>query len=245
MAKRGTTERRKFDRVWHNQILRLERQMKRQVVLQATFNRALLDGLSAALGGDPALKGKRRKPQTVDEWLKAFPGRADAVIAEVAKPWRARADRHVAIRKSQEERYNRLLDALAAKALVSRTPEPVVYAEHFPPSSQTNGGAYSRAMAALDLAHLEAQGLEAEVKHERYIPDSTALVHRVYVKCDALSKEIARRRPGLTLAESVRLLWKNGANPRVIYPGLPYDFESKHGFDMFGNKLTKAATVGG
>ena len=59
----------------------------------------------------------------------------------------------------------------------------------------------------------------------------------VYVRADAITCEVLRRKPGPTLLESVRLCWKRGVNPRVFNPYLPFGYEEKVGLDFFGNEV--------
>lgn len=63
----------------------------------------------------------------------------------------------------------------------------------------------------------------------------------VVVALGQFQLEVLKRKPGITMKETVRLLWKRGVNPRVYYPFLPQGYEEKVGLDHFGNEVSATA----
>lgn len=100
---------------------------------------------------------------------------------------------------------------------------------------------YAEASAEQTADHYRHQGLDARVvcikrPHPETVP--WHYVHtndyRIEVRAEEVDIEIAKRRPGPTLKEWIRLCWKRGVNPRVYNPWLPYGIEKKLGLDYFG-----------
>jgi hypothetical protein len=83
---------------------------------------------------------------------------------------------------------------------------------------------YARNALSTSVAHCTALGLENKVSY-----DQEVRAYRLWIKGDEVDVAIAKNKPGLSLVETVRVLWKSGVNPRVIFPFLPWGFEEKHG----------------
>lgn len=79
---------------------------------------------------------------------------------------------------------------------------------------------------------LDEKGNERVSKYGIRYPDFEV---RAYV-ASALDVAILKRLY-LGLREEVRLCWKNGMNPRVLYGSLPFDYEERNDLDRFGNDL--------
>ncbi len=94
---------------------------------------------------------------------------------------------------------------------------------------------YARGAAESCAADMTPHGLEAEVRANRR-EGSSFTNYEVWVKCDSLDWEIARRRPVL-LRDWVKGCLQRGVNPRVYNPFLPHGIERKLGLDNFGNDL--------
>lgn len=58
---------------------------------------------------------------------------------------------------------------------------------------------------------------------------------------DPVDVEIVRLKHPMDLREWVRLCWSKGIQPRVIFPGLPDDYEKDQGLDYQGNDLRAQA----
>jgi len=63
----------------------------------------------------------------------------------------------------------------------------------------------------------------------------------VFIDTDRLGWEILQRKPVASMRELVRMAWKQGVNPRVMWPFLPHGFEEENGLDFFGNETWKTA----
>jgi hypothetical protein len=57
----------------------------------------------------------------------------------------------------------------------------------------------------------------------------------VWADTDEIGVQILKYKKLPPLAETIRLYWKRGANPRVDYPFLPHGYEESIGIDYFGN----------
>lgn len=116
------------------------------------------------------------------------------------------------------------------------------YAHYYADEYRTQGGGaehYAKVRAELTAANVRADGIKAEVRRYTSAAD-TLPFFAVYVYCAEADLKILRCKSGLAFGKLVQLAWKMGANPRVYFPFLPHDFESKHGFDQFGNDLPAA-----
>lgn len=83
---------------------------------------------------------------------------------------------------------------------------------------------YARNALSTSVAHCTALGLENKVSY-----DQEVRAYRLWIKGNEVDVAIAQNKPGLSLVETVQVLWKSGVNPRVIFPFLPWGFEEKHG----------------
>lgn len=83
---------------------------------------------------------------------------------------------------------------------------------------------YARNALSTSVAHCTALGLENKVSYDQEVG-----AYRLWIKGDKVDVAIAQNKPGLSLVETVQVLWKSGVNPRVIFPFLPWGFEEKHG----------------
>lgn len=103
---------------------------------------------------------------------------------------------------------------------------------------------YAKRSAESQLPHYAANGLEAEVRVDRWDdrPDYEPLYgkrsgiadYEVWVKADPLDIEIAKRRPGMSLKDWLQWCWSNGTNPRVFDPTLPHGLERELGVSING-----------
>lgn len=89
-------------------------------------------------------------------------------------------------------------------------------------------GAKSCAKGSLQISlqHVTGLGLEAEIKWNSTGRDYWGIEHgyfELWVKGDSVDVEIAKRKPGITMEETVELLKSKGVNPRVYFPFLPYN----------------------
>lgn len=95
-----------------------------------------------------------------------------------------------------------------------------------------NDDTYARVAAMVDEAKVKMYGIPVEIRKGTF--------YEVWV--DVASEtdlEILRRKPGMTIKEWVRFCLKNGTNPQVYNPFLPFDFAAKLGMDWWGNDLPK------
>lgn len=155
------------------------------------------------------------------------------------------AERHVAAHKAATvvayEAKRAELDRLAVEAaslveIRTNGEDHWYFADVYPDAyrTQTNPERYAEARAHIIAADVEAAGV-ARVKVRKHEASTKTPFFAVYVYCLEADLPILRKKPGLPLAEMVRLAWKYGANPRVFWPGLPHGYEEEHGIDYFGN----------
>lgn len=89
-------------------------------------------------------------------------------------------------------------------------------------STQTNPGAYKRNKLGYYKQIADKYGIPAKIEGDS-----------IFAQTTPIGVEILNRKH-LTLAETVVGYWRNSCQPRVDYPFLPHDFESKIGIDYFG-----------
>ena len=191
-------------------------------------------------------KGRKR---TWRDQIDTFPDKGKPF----REPWQVKADslarERIAAEDAAEAELVRLAADLPVPTGTKLRPILIDEIDAYRYWSQGYGACnYARAAAerVADLARF--YGIPCEV-HEierhrvggQYPRDSAT--YGVFVDTTPLGWQILKRKPGPGLVEVVRLCWKRGVNPRVMYPFLPHGFEEKHGLDYFGGKMLDKAVA--
>lgn len=94
-------------------------------------------------------------------------------------------------------------------------------------STQTAPETYARAAVELRVQELSDLGARVELVETDDDKLGKAWIARLYA-LEEVDGEVARRKQGWDLRETVRRMWAAGVNPRVYMPMLPPDFERCH-----------------
>lgn len=179
-------------------------------------------------------------------------------FAELKAPYLARADVIFKANDAEREALKQRLDELAAQIEIAADLKLadkatwVLYGSRSTGDYRSQGfGAekYAREAARNVLDHLEANGIDGEIREDRREPiiscgwSMSSVTFNVYAGCDETVCEVVRRKPGVDLVEWVRRQWARGCNPRVANPFIPTGFEEKHGLDYFGGYVKKKGTT--
>ena len=167
---------------------------------------------------------------------------AERELGEVAS---ALGQKHVAAHKAvtvveyESKRFELDKVAVGAAALVdirNTTEDHWYFGDVYPDAyrSTGSGAKYAEARAWIIADDVRACGVD-RVEVRKHEASTKTPFFAVYVWCIEADLRILRKKPGLPLQEQVRLAWKYGANPRVFWPHLPYEYEEQHGIDFFGN----------
>jgi len=166
------------------------------------------------------------------------------------EPWNVKADalarERIAAKDAAEAELVRLAESLPVPAGVKLRPQMYHETRAYDYWSQGYGAckyAHAAADRTADLARFYGVPCEVhEIERHRVggqYPQESA-TYGVFVDTTPIGWEILKRKPGPGMVETVRLCWKRGVNPRVMYPFLPHGFEERHGLDFFGERLDKA-----
>ena len=104
-------------------------------------------------------------------------------------------------------------------------------------STQTAPESYARGRAEIHAAEVRRYCPEATVTIDivRSTDGARIMSFDVYADLDEVDRA-ALDTVGVDLVERVRAAYKHGCNPRVFWPMLPPDFETRHGLDRFGGR---------
>lgn len=229
-----------------SRLLRIEAYIrarrKRQFTrVQSSYERAVVAAYFAA---HP--KRKRRDFNDIATSEK----KADrAIVQPILAKWKATADAEYEKYKSTLDTLDRLLDSAADAITLVPLPNTIYthYSTHDTYTYISQGfGARRYAQAAAERSadkprHLNVPVHVVERPYGYYksapLSPHHAVAFDVWVALNPLHTAALKRKysDGPSFVESVRLCWKRGVNPRVYWPMLPHDFESKHSLDYFGN----------
>lgn len=179
------------------------------------------------------LPAKRKKKLTTAEIADILPKEVfEACIAEAKQ----RASDIMDVYMKREEELKAALQ-MAAEA-VTVVPGTEWNQAHYisPHHTQTSVDTYTRVSALLKTFPYQACGLEVEVRpgDRTYRDGGSSCPYTVWVKATPMMIDVARLQDkGPSFVEVIQFCWKNGANPRVYFPTLPHDFESKHGITYY------------
>lgn len=162
---------------------------------------------------------------------------------EMLKPWKENAEKWHKEHSETHKTLNKQLDELARTAEIPKSDEWILHytSSGYYYSSQTQPEHYAEGDAKRQQSICEMNGVECKRTCERQ-EISPYLLHKIWIKSTQTGSEILKRKP-YSLRDFVKYSWKNGVNPRVSNPFIPYGFEEENGLDYHGNDLKKEENV--
>lgn len=163
--------------------------------------------------------------------------KSEAIVAKVRAEFQPEVDWLSAEWRIIRRTFDELLRYYSLFADVPKSERMQHVTTHYKSTWSTQGyGAenYARNAAQQEIDRIEANGYTGEL---RVCPGGQfEVLVNVATRDDW---DILRLKPGLSLAEQIRLCWKRGVNPRVYQPFLPHGLEEKLGIDFQGNYKEK------
>jgi hypothetical protein len=178
-------------------------------------------------------KAKELKPKTPKmDLTKATKVVSLGIQQEIFQPYKDRAKEYISEHNVKTLKLEQELEKLAKEYVFPQDMGDTwsLYKSSSTYDYQSQGyGSKFYAKGALQpsLQHLASLGLETEVKwildrfNTRWGIESGYF--ELWVRGDTTDVEIAKRKPGITLKQAIKVMEEMGRNPRVYFPFLPYD----------------------